>query len=337
MTRDTTIWQVDVGSAARRLRGTFVNPNHFALALELALAVSFALLWWGIRRARREVSPERRLALVALPALLWVTLFSGLVFSGSRAGLAGAIVATAVQGLVLAASRRRWRFAPLGLGLAAAGILLAIAIGARQEQARALSASAQDVSLHARLEAWKATLDLWLLFPVSGAGLGAFADAFPLVQPATLDGHWSHAHNDALEILALTGPPGVVLGALAVFAVARGLVRRLRAEGQRSESRAAVLAGLGALVAAGVHEMFDFGLTLPANAVTLAVICGAALAAVPNGACPTPGGEAGEPAVSSLIPSEAEGSGRGRRHRKGPATPGLLSKSAPPSCAGSTS
>ncbi len=298
MTGDTTIWTVDVGSAARRLRGTFVNPNHFALALELALVVSFALWWWGIRRARREISPERRLALAALPALLWATLFFAIVFSGSRAGLAGAVVATALQGLALAASRRRWRLAPIGLGLAVAGVLLAVAFGARQEQARALSASAQDVSLHARLDAWQATLDLWRLFPATGAGLGAFADAFPLVQPATLGGYWTHAHNDALELLAVAGPVGLAAAAVAVFAVARGLGRRLRAEGQRSESRAAVLAGLGALAAAGVHEMFDFGLTLPANALTLAVICGAALAAVPSGARPAGDENATQAAVS---------------------------------------
>ena len=44
-------------------------------------------------------------------------------------------------------------------------------------------------------------------------------------------------------------------------------------------TRAAVVAALDALVAAAVHELFDFGLTLPANAITLAVLCGAALAA----------------------------------------------------------
>ena len=50
-------------------------------------------------------------------------------------------------------------------------------------------------------------------------------------------------------------------------------------DGERSEDRGAALAALGALAAVAVHSCFDFGLTLPANSVTLAIIVGAALVA----------------------------------------------------------
>jgi O-antigen ligase len=279
MSHDQLIWGIEAPGETSRLRGTFVNANHFALSMELALAVAFAALWWGVGRARREPALERRIALVALPGLLWMTIFAALVFSGSRAGLIAAITATAVQGAALAAARRHWRLAPLGLGLALAGVLVTVALGAREGQGRALAASAADASWTGRVAAWRATLALWRDFPATGAGLGTFADAFPLVQPQSLRGYWTHAHNDGLELLALSGPLGVAAAGLAVFVVARGLGRRLRTEGLRSEARAAVVAALGALAAAAVHETFDFGLTLPANAITLAVICGAALAA----------------------------------------------------------
>jgi O-antigen ligase len=279
MSHTQLIWGIEAPGEVSRLRGTFVNANHFALSMELALAVAFAALWWGVRRSRREPALERRIALVALPGLLWLMIFAALVFSGSRAGLISAMTATAVQGAALAAARRRWRLAPLGLGLALAGVLVTVALGAREGQGRALAASTADASWTGRVAAWRATLELWREFPATGAGLGTFADAFPLVQPESMRGYWTHAHNDGLELLALAGPLGVAAAGLAVFVVARGLGRRLRTEGLRSEARAAVVAALGALVAAAVHEMFDFGLTLPANALTLAVICGAALAA----------------------------------------------------------
>jgi O-antigen ligase len=113
---------------------------------------------------------------------------------------------------------------------------------------------------------------------VTGAGLGAFRDAFPLVQPAALQGTWWHAHSDVLELLATTGLPGVLL----LAAGAAGLVLRLlkvqRGQG-RSEDRAGALALLGALTALAIHETLDFGLTMPANAVTLAVLAGAAATA----------------------------------------------------------
>ena len=41
----------------------------------------------------------------------------------------------------------------------------------------------------------------------------------------------------------------------------------------------AALAALGALAAVSFHEMFDFGMVIPANGLALAVVVGAALAA----------------------------------------------------------
>jgi O-antigen ligase len=135
-----------------------------------------------------------------------------------------------------------------------------------------------DVSLAARRQAWAATLDLWRLFPIAGSGLGTFRDAFPLVQPATLDGTWWHAHSGPLELLATTGLAGLGLVAAGLAALVLRLVVVLR-RGRRSEDRASGLAVLGALAAVGVHEWFDFGLTMPANALTLAVLAGAACSA----------------------------------------------------------
>jgi hypothetical protein len=79
----TVVWGVDLASFSSRLRGTFVNPNHFAVQLEIALAVVFAWGWWALRRARRERSPDRGLLLVGPPAVLWLLLFAGLALTGS--------------------------------------------------------------------------------------------------------------------------------------------------------------------------------------------------------------------------------------------------------------
>src|SRR5207237_941635 len=52
------IWGVMVPGGPGRLRGTFVNPDHLALLLELSLAVAFAWLWWALRRSREALSLE---------------------------------------------------------------------------------------------------------------------------------------------------------------------------------------------------------------------------------------------------------------------------------------
>ena len=70
----------------------------------------------------------------------------------------------------------------------------------------------------------------------------------------------------------------LLLVLIGLVAVARRLARLL-VRGERSEDRAAALAAAGALLAVGLHSFVDFGLTIPANAVTLAALVGAALAA----------------------------------------------------------
>lgn len=275
---ETRLWGVEVPISAARLRGTFFNPNHLAMYLEIALALAFAWGWWATRRARAELAIERRVLSLAPPAMIWLTLFAGLAFTSSRGGLMAALGCLLVQGMLLATVQRRWAPAIIGAAAAAAGIAAALALGLRAGPARMLSTMPFDVSFGARRQAWAATLELWRRFPLTGAGLGAFRDAFPLVQPEGLPGTWWHAHSGPLELLATVGPVGPVL----VAAGALGLVLRLLTvlrRGRRSEDRAAALAGLGALTAAAVHECFDFGLTMPANALTLAVVAGAAASA----------------------------------------------------------
>jgi O-antigen ligase len=274
--QSSLLWGVEIPRSPR-LHGTFVNPNHLALYLEMALAVAFAAVWWGARRARRELQVERRVILLAVPGLLWLTLFTGLAFTGSRSGLLAAVAGVSVQGLLVAAARRHWRSAVLGIGAAAAGVAVVAVVGLREGLGRILSTTASDVSWVGRLREYGAVVELWQRFPVLGTGLGTFRDAFPAVQPPELQGTWWHAHSDLLELLATTGVLGLLLVAMGLVPLVRRLAAMLAGQG-RSEDRAAALAVLGAAAAVGVHEALDFGLTLPANALTLAVLAGAAAA-----------------------------------------------------------
>jgi O-antigen ligase len=288
LTGSNVLWGVDVGSGAR-LRGSFVNPNHFASFLEIALAAAFAWTWWGWRRVSRETSPERRVLLAAVPALVWLTLFLGLAFSGSRAGLLAGLAGVAVQGVLLGLSGRRWRHGrrfprwalPVAGALVAAGagVGLVAWIGFDLGLGRLASTSPYDLGWDLRVEIYRATLELWGLFPWLGSGLATFGEAFPLFQsgqPEAVGLFWRHAHNDWIELLATTGVVGAGLFLAGLGIAVVRLVKGLR-RGLRSEDRAAALAALGALAAVGIHELADFGLTMPANALALSVVVGAAL------------------------------------------------------------
>lgn len=304
-----TLWGVEI-PLIPRLHGTFVNSNHLSLYLEMALPSGFAWAWWAMRQARKETQTERKLLLLAPPALLWLTLFLGLAFTGSRGGLLGAALAVSAQAAVLAVVRRRWRTALLGLGALAAGLAVVAAVGLREGLGRVLTTSLYEVSHGFRAQEYRAVIDLWQRFPLFGSGLGTFRDAFPRVQPPNLQGTWWHAHSDLLELLATTGLVGVALLALGLWPVARRLLRVIAGRG-RSENRAAALAVFGALVSVLIHEGVDFGLTMPGSAIVLAVLVGAGLA-VPIDAPPAPTADA-PPQAGPARPRRSRARRRGSR------------------------
>jgi len=320
-----TLWGVDI-PVSPRLHGTFVNPNHLALYLEMALPIVFAWGWWALRRAADQPQIERRLLIVAPPVMLWLTLFLGLSFSNSRAGLLAAVAAVTVQGLLVARARRRWWVAPLGAALALAGLLVVASAGLREGGlGRLLATSASDVSWGSRLREYGAELEIWGRFPVTGSGLGTFRDVFPLVQTPDLDGTFWHPHSDLLEVLVTAGLLGTALLAAGLLVLLRRLAAVL-ARGGRSEDRAAALAAFGVLASVGLHEAVDFGLTMPGNALTLAVLLGAVTTArvqqERSAQLDVPGEDLPAPALDTQevepAPERRHHSKRRRRSRKRP-------------------
>lgn len=278
LVRSDHILGVEVLGDGSRLRGTFVNSDHLALYLEIALPVLLAVTFWGWRQWHRQENLERRVAQVAIPALVWVVLFVGLAFSGSRAGLLAAAAGFAVQIslFVVGWGRRRGvKGLVLGAVIGLAGILAVLATGAREGFGRLLGTSTYEVTWNARLDTYRATWELWQQFPLTGTGLGTFREVFPLIQPRSLPGWWWHAHSDGLELLLTGGLVGVLLLGVGIAALVLRLLRVLRL-GRRSEERAAAVAALGALTSVLLHELVDFGLTMPANAFTLVILCAAA-------------------------------------------------------------
>jgi O-antigen ligase len=171
-----------------------------------------------------------------------------------------------------------------GVAVGLAGLAaVAAAVGVRVGFGRLLATSAEELTLGARTRVAAQSVELWRGFPLTGSGLGTFRDAFPRVQAADQwTGAWHRAHDDWLELLVTGGVVGAALLAVGLAGLVLRLLRVLRG-GRYAGERAAALAALGALAALAVHEAFDFGLTLPANAFALAVLCGAAAGASVHG------------------------------------------------------
>jgi len=282
----STIWGLEVPGDRGRLRGTFVNPDHFALFLFVPMTAAFAWVWWSMRRVLRRESLERRLLHLILPWLVFLMLFVGLAFTGSRGGMVSAVAAILVQTLLLAFYYRKWQAGLLGLSAVVVGFGGVLYFGLQQGLGRWMATSAYEVTWNARLRAYGAAWELWQQSPWTGTGLGTFRQAFPKVQPPELEQTWIHVHSDGLELLVTTGLVGLPLLGYGFVMLCRRLRSAFR-HGRRSEDRAAALAAFGTLAAVLIHSLIDFALTMPANALLVAIVLGVACG-VPTHPRPTP-------------------------------------------------
>jgi len=290
-----------------RVTGTYVNPNHFAylVALALPFTVFFVALAW--RNAGAATMPFRRrivllfeksLPLFSVGVLAFFGCVAGILLAQSRGALAatlGGFAAIAVivsrrerHPEVIAQRRRRHRARNTVATILSIVVLVSIVIsliaflGYERTVARfEPTTEGERSTLVGRVTGFKSALGIWKRFPVFGSGLGTFADVVSIVQKDDLAHIYQHAHDDYVELLATTGVAGFAVAMLTLafgtIAIARNVMRRPRQSGSWRR-RAFEIAALWSLFIAMTHALFDFNSFIPANAATLAVIAGACVA-----------------------------------------------------------
>lgn len=275
--------------ASQSVSGTYVNRNHYAGLLELALPLTLTAaiaLWSGSgsrvrgRHHRGHQRSERSLgsALQAGALLLAAAcLLAGVVTSLSRMGFMTTLVsvATVSMGWLLArrqqGARQTWLWSiPLILPLA---IVLLIATNGMVLRF-ADSANSGDISADGRLQIWRETMRLISAYPWTGAGLGTFEHALYPFRVALSTSAVDYAHNDYLQILAELGIVGLVL-TLSLAAVIAW--RAATAAFRRGPSSWLGMGVLASLLALALHSLVDFNLYVPANALALAWLAGVAV------------------------------------------------------------
>jgi O-antigen ligase len=276
--------------AEDRLHGTFINPNHFAGYIEIALAFAFGLVWREILHSRergaalRDIGErfEKRAMPLVAPILLWAVMAAGIGLTRSRGGILAAAVTTAIL-LAIApfhqarTGRRRVMAIALIVAVLGGNVFVAVSTG-QAPLLRFLASDPRDVSTDDRVEMWRASIAAWHLSPTFGAGLGAFREAFRRTQPAIVEGLVEQAHNDFLQMLVTGGWVGASLVVIAFASFFVLLVRAWRRQEHREES-AFALAGIGALLSLTLHGIVEFNMSIPAIPATLAAMLGIAWAA----------------------------------------------------------
>jgi O-antigen ligase len=272
--------------AGDRRHGSFVNPDHLAGYLQIALVLAFALVWIAISRGRdaarhladRAERVERRLLPVSMAILLWGTVAAGVGLTKSRGGiLASFLTALLLLALLALQGRlgRRGRAATLGALALLAGLLFVAVAIENVAILRFLDSDPRDFSADTRVQIWQRSLEAWRQFPILGSGLGTFREAFRRVQLRDSLCLVEQAHSDPLQLLVTGGAVGAALAAVALAAGVVLLLRTAMRQPHREEG-AFMAAGLCALVSLTLHGLVEFNFSLPASPVTLAAVLGAA-------------------------------------------------------------
>lgn len=274
-----------------RVHGAFVNPNHFAGYLEIAIAAAFGIVWTEVlinsERARgvrhRGERLEKRLMPFVWRIVLWCTVAVGIALTRSRGAMLSVALTTFVLLTLGILNRQRRTAAPryLAIGILAimlaGGIAVAMTFG-QQTLLRFVATDIKEARNDFRVQVWRASIEAWHMFPHAGSGLGTFREAFRRVQPREITGLVEQAHNDFLQILVTGGWIGAALSTVAFVTLYSMLLRGWRLQVHREES-AFILTGIGALLSLTLHGMVDFNMSLPAIPFTLAIVAGASIAA----------------------------------------------------------
>ncbi|MFP4087288.1 MAG: O-antigen ligase family protein [Desulfobacteraceae bacterium] len=279
--------------AKERVKGTYINGNHFAGFMAMGVLLSMAFV--GALTHKKNVvhgsskkkslksritaliEGERDISQRMLVSFAGVVMGLGLIFSASRGAIISWAVAMFLMGvlLVLRKGYRRKGIIILAVFVLISAYALKIGVEYPVERFMKIESGIESRSRYA-----DKTLDLFGDFKVTGVGLGNFQYAFPKYQ-AEKDKKkfYRFAHNDWAQFLAEAGVVGVGLLLTGVGYYMYWVVRLWR---RRTDPYAVSLGFVPLAVIAYMmaHSLSEFNLHTPANFLVLVAIMAVGYAAL---------------------------------------------------------
>lgn len=273
-------------SAGLKTSGPFAHYGHYSEFLNLGIGCALGYLL--IHTAHRARSPvievqqivDQRGPGTFVPRVLLAFCVIGaiaIVMSTSRNGLMSLVVGAGASAALMQGTRRvegiGWPMV-IAAVLALAGLLT---LGIDPVIRRFEDTFADPTqAFSTRADLLRDTASMVAAFPLLGAGLGAYWVAFPAFDTTARPGTAEHAENQYIETLAELGLIGGLLAFAFVGLVLFGLLRTIASSNRRTNLG---LFGLAfAFTAVAFHSLTDFGMEIPAVGLTVALLCGAAIA-----------------------------------------------------------
>ncbi|HJQ60370.1 MAG TPA: O-antigen ligase family protein [Vineibacter sp.] len=262
---------------------TFVNRNAYATYAGMGVIAGLALAHLELRRLRgdrltlsrllRTISESGSVSLY-LAIIATVTGTVAVILTGSRAGLACLALALVVFGVcMLIAGEIRLRTFLIASVVAVVAGLGVLSLSGGFLAKRLASETTPDARAAIFDGARAAVADR----PWTGHGLGSFGPAFNRLNDgrAAFDTYVDLAHNSYIELAAEVGVPAMLLS-VALLGSCIGICFSGLFARDRAASTSIAAVAVATLV--GTHAMVDFGIQMPAVAVTFLLLIGVATA-----------------------------------------------------------
>ncbi len=266
--------------------GPFVNRNHFAGWMLLALPVAVGYFCALVARGMRGVKPTLRdrflwfstpdASRAILAGLAVAVMGLSLVLTLSRSGIGGFLLAVSIAAWFV--MRRQGRGSRRAVTLAYLALLVLLSVGwAGLDSVVQRFAQVQGSSFGGRVPIWGDTMKVARDFPLTGAGLNTLGTSMLRYQEFEPSTRTLEAHNDYLQLLAEGGALLAIPAIAALFVLAREIRRRFR-EGRDDQTTYWLRVGAATgLVAIGLQETVEFSLQIPGIAALFAVVAAIAL------------------------------------------------------------
>ena len=267
-------------------KGTFVNRNHYANLLVLALSAGTGLLLaqMNLRGAANMRQRLRSLLQAALGPkarlrIYLVVMVIALVLTRSRMGNTAFFAAFTMVGL-FALWRLRKPSRPLLVLVVSVLVIDIFLVGTWFGVDKVIDRIQESVQVQDdqwvvkdknRIDADRESLGIISKAPVAGFGGGTFYTVYPAWRGDDQQ-FMDHTHNDYLEFLVEYGLVGGVLLAWFILLCLRRAIGGL-GDRDRAKKFGISFASLMAMVAMMIHATVDFSLQIPANALWFVVLC----------------------------------------------------------------
>ncbi len=272
-------WLIDLpqGVADDRLKGAFLNKNHFAQFAALSVG---PLVWWlGVhtapnerRRFERTRQKDTQSSPSFIPTMLLAAALGAVLTAVLISRARGAFVALSIASIVLVVMLfwksliNRKQFGAVAAAVAMAVLLVGI-VGHR-ELAR-VTERLHDWDSNGRVHIWKANLDVFSEFPLTGTGVGThvYIHQRHLDQPFSAS-RYTHAESSYLQIASETGVPGLILMTACLAVAFFWCIRGVRI----SQNRTVTLALCGitcSLLISCIQSVADFVWYIPGCMIPL--------------------------------------------------------------------